>query len=31
VVPEQIEREIVIDAPVERAWAMLTEAEHIRQ
>lgn len=30
-VPEQIEREIVIDAPVERIWAMLTGAEHIRQ
>ena len=30
-VPEQIEHEIVIDAPLERVWAMLTEAEHIRQ
>ncbi len=30
-VPEQIEREIVIAAPVERVWAMLTEAEHIQQ
>ena len=30
-VPEQIEREIVIDAPVERIWAMLTEAEQIQQ
>jgi uncharacterized protein YndB with AHSA1/START domain len=28
-VPEQIEREIVIAAPVERVWAALTEAEHI--
>ena len=30
-VPEQIEREIVIDAPVERVWAMLTEADLIQQ
>jgi uncharacterized protein YndB with AHSA1/START domain len=30
-VPEQIEHEIVIDAPVERVWAVITEAEHIRQ
>jgi len=30
-VPEQIEREIVIEAPVERIWAMLTEAELIQQ
>lgn len=29
-VPEQIEHEIVIDAPPERVWAVLTEAEHIR-
>ena len=28
-VPNQIEREIVIDAPVERVWAALTEAEHV--
>jgi uncharacterized protein YndB with AHSA1/START domain len=28
-VPEQIERETVIAAPVERVWALLTEAEHI--
>jgi uncharacterized protein YndB with AHSA1/START domain len=28
-VPDQIEREIVIAAPVERVWAVLTEAEHI--
>ena len=28
-VPEQIEREIVIKAPVERVWSALTEAEHI--
>jgi uncharacterized protein YndB with AHSA1/START domain len=28
-VPDQIEREIVIDAPVSRVWAALTEAEHI--
>ena len=29
-VPEQIAQEIVIDAPVERVWSALTEAEHIR-
>lgn len=29
-VPEQIENELVIDAPPERVWAILTEAEHIR-
>jgi uncharacterized protein YndB with AHSA1/START domain len=28
-VPAQIEREIVVDAPLERVWAVLTEAEHI--
>jgi len=28
-VPDQIEREIVIEAPVERVWALLTEAEHV--
>ena len=28
-VPEQIEREVVIKAPVERVWSALTEAEHI--
>jgi uncharacterized protein YndB with AHSA1/START domain len=28
-VPEQIEREIVIAAPVERVWAVLTEAAHV--
>lgn len=28
-VPKQIEREVAIDAPVERVWALLTEAEHI--
>jgi uncharacterized protein YndB with AHSA1/START domain len=28
-VPEQIEREIVIDAPVARVWSALTEAEQI--
>ena len=27
--PDQIERETVIDAPVERVWSVLTEAEHI--
>jgi uncharacterized protein YndB with AHSA1/START domain len=29
VVPEQIERETIIAAPVERVWALLTEAEHL--
>jgi uncharacterized protein YndB with AHSA1/START domain len=29
--PEQITHEVVIDAPVERVWAILTEAEHIRE
>ena len=28
-VPEQIEREIVIKAPVDLVWSALTEAEHI--
>jgi uncharacterized protein YndB with AHSA1/START domain len=28
-VPEQIEREIVIDAPPERVWAVLTDPEHV--
>jgi uncharacterized protein YndB with AHSA1/START domain len=28
-VPEQIEREVVVAAPVERVWAALTQAEHI--
>ena len=28
-VPEQIERDIVIDAPPERVWAVLTEPEHV--
>lgn len=28
---DQIERETVIAAPVERVWALLTEAEHIGQ
>jgi uncharacterized protein YndB with AHSA1/START domain len=28
-VPNQIEREIVINAPVARVWAALTEAEHV--
>jgi uncharacterized protein YndB with AHSA1/START domain len=30
-VPEQIAREIVVDAPVARVWAILTEAEHIEE
>jgi uncharacterized protein YndB with AHSA1/START domain len=29
VVPERIEREIVIDAPVEVVWSVVTEPEHI--
>jgi uncharacterized protein YndB with AHSA1/START domain len=28
-VPDRIEREIVIEASVERVWAMVTEAEHL--
>jgi len=28
-VPDRIEREISIDAPVERVWSVITEAEHI--
>ncbi len=28
-VPEQIERETVIAAPVERVWSLLTDAEHL--
>ena len=28
-VPDQIERETVIHAPVERVWALITEAEHV--
>src|SRR5688500_6865244 len=28
-VPDQIEREVVIEAPVERVWALITEAEHV--
>jgi uncharacterized protein YndB with AHSA1/START domain len=27
-IPDRIEREAVIDAPIERVWALLTEAEH---
>jgi uncharacterized protein YndB with AHSA1/START domain len=27
-VPDQIEREVVIDAPIERVWALITEADH---
>ena len=27
--PDQITRETTIDAPVERVWALLTEAEHL--
>jgi uncharacterized protein YndB with AHSA1/START domain len=29
VVPDQIERETLIAAPVERVWALITEAEHV--
>jgi uncharacterized protein YndB with AHSA1/START domain len=28
-VPDQIERETVINAPVERVWELITEAEHL--
>ena len=28
-VPDRIEREVVIAAPVERVWSVVTEAEHI--
>jgi uncharacterized protein YndB with AHSA1/START domain len=28
---DRIEREIVIQAPIEQVWATLTEAEHVRQ
>jgi uncharacterized protein YndB with AHSA1/START domain len=28
-VPDTIERETVIDAPVERVWTLITDAEHI--
>ena len=28
-VSDQIERETVIDAPVQRVWALITEAEHL--
>src|SRR5215207_736980 len=28
-VPNEIEREMIIDAPVERVWELLTEAEHV--
>jgi uncharacterized protein YndB with AHSA1/START domain len=28
-IPDQIEREVVIDAPVQRVWALITEAEHL--
>ena len=28
-VPDQIERETVISAPVERVWTLITEAEHL--
>ena len=28
-VPEQIEREVVIAAPIERVWAVITQPEHV--
>src|SRR5918997_1720334 len=28
-VPDQIEREVVINAPAERVWELITEAEHV--
>jgi uncharacterized protein YndB with AHSA1/START domain len=28
-IPDRIERETVIDAPVERVWTLITEAEHV--
>jgi len=28
-IPDQIEREVVIDAPIERVWALITEPEHV--
>jgi uncharacterized protein YndB with AHSA1/START domain len=28
-IPDQIEREVVIDAPIERVWALITDAEHV--
>jgi uncharacterized protein YndB with AHSA1/START domain len=30
-VPEQIEHEVFIDAPPERVWQLITEAEHIKE
>jgi len=27
-IPDRIEREVRIDAPIERVWALITEAEH---
>ncbi len=30
-VPEQIEHEIFVDAPVARVWAIITEARHIKE
>jgi uncharacterized protein YndB with AHSA1/START domain len=28
-IPDRIEREVVIEAPLERVWALITEAEHV--
>ena len=28
-IPEQIEREVVIAAPIERVWAVVTQPEHV--
>jgi uncharacterized protein YndB with AHSA1/START domain len=30
VVPERIEREILIEAPLDTVWAVVTESEHVR-
>jgi uncharacterized protein YndB with AHSA1/START domain len=30
-IPDRIERQIVIDAPIELVWAVITEPEHINQ
>ena len=27
-IPDQIEREVVVDAPIERVWSLITEAEY---
>ncbi|MEZ0292966.1 MAG: SRPBCC domain-containing protein [Solirubrobacteraceae bacterium] len=30
-VPDRIERDILIDAPIERVWAVITEPEHLQR